>query len=132
MPYPKRTDYRNYTEFYLACEKWRVDNNVPMRSLTHGELEKHHYQALKENPLYREEFQHDILREELMMAMPIVPETATPAPVTIPEKPYWLSHKQWDEINQLKGMLVHLQNKVKELEIEKRPEKKPPKGTIPL
>ena len=41
-----------------------------MTEISHAELEKHHYQALK-NPQYQLEGMMDVLYEEMMMAMPV-------------------------------------------------------------
>ncbi len=38
-----------------------------------------------------------------------------------PQAPW--DKKQWDEVTQLKGMVLHLNNKVKELQVKRKPKK---------
>uniref|UniRef100_A0A6M3KUJ8 Uncharacterized protein n=1 Tax=viral metagenome TaxID=1070528 RepID=A0A6M3KUJ8_9ZZZZ len=51
--------------------------------IEHGEMQKYHYQALS-NPFYLIEGQMDVLREELMMNMPVYREPEPP--MVIPQK----------------------------------------------
>ena len=41
-------------------------------------MQRHHEQAVRENPLYRLEGMLDVLREDLMMNMPVFPEIKPP------------------------------------------------------
>ncbi len=52
--------------------------------LSHAEMQKYHYQALREDPMYRMEFMMDVLREEMMMNMPVYHEPEPPQ--IIPQK----------------------------------------------
>ena len=64
--------------------------------ISHSELEKDHYQALK-NPAYQIEGMIDVLREEMMMNMPY--------PQEVPQEriePRW-ERKQWDIVEQLRA-----------------------------
>ena len=47
--------------------------------IPHGELEKHHYQALSD-PMYQMECMNDVLRDDVMMNMPVLPEPAKELP----------------------------------------------------
>ena len=55
-----------------------------MGELSHAELEQYHYRALS-NPLYQVEGLVDVLREEIMMNMPVfeIKEAIEEPPVTI-------------------------------------------------
>ena len=46
-----------------------------VKEILHGELEKYHYQALSD-PMYRMECMNDVLRDDVMMNMPVLSEPA--------------------------------------------------------
>ena len=50
---------------------------------SHAELERYHYQALS-NPLYRMEGMMDVIREEVMMNMPVPPIVERPLVIETP------------------------------------------------
>lgn len=83
------------------------------RGTPHAELQKYHYQALK-NPAYQLEGMADVLREEMMMNIPVrQPEQVSP-PATNTEAQPW-SASQWDKVQQLQGRILHLQGEVNRL-----------------
>ena len=78
---------------------------------SHAEMQSEHYQALK-NPQYRLDGMFDVLREEIMMAIPSIEPVEK---VTSPQiEPTEFSSKEWDRL-QLKGRLIHLENMVFEI-----------------
>ena len=79
-----------------------------MKIQSHAEQNWPHYQALRNDPLYREQFNADVLYEEIMMAMPV----SRPAPEPIVQPPRNLSPKEWGEMQQLRGLVLHLQETI--------------------
>ena len=75
--------------------------------VTHADLEHYHYEALN-NPAYAAECIAELKFEEAMMNMPILLE-----PVEAQAEPQWTA-PQWDIINQLRGQVNFLQNKINE------------------
>lgn len=67
-----------------------------MTELSHGKLERFHYEALK-NPAYQTEGMMDVLREELFMNMPVSSER----PIEQRPEPTWTG-KQWDIVTQIR------------------------------
>lgn len=72
-----------------------------MREIPHAEMEKWHYQALK-NPRYQMEGMMDVMREEMSMTMPLL-DREEPTPVY--KDTEW-TNQQWGVIEQLKSELV--------------------------
>ena len=96
-----------------------------MGEIPHYELEKYHYQALK-NPMYRMEYMFDILREELMMNLPYLKEERPDE--SLPE-PEW-TKKQWGYVQQIKSEVVGWRQKHAELQLaidKLQPKRKKPK-----
>ena len=82
-----------------------------MGEQTHAKMQSEHYQALK-NPQYRLDGMFDVLREEIMMAMPPIERIPEEKPVTQPRE---FSSEEWDELQELKGRLIHLENMLFEI-----------------
>ncbi len=80
---------------------------------SHAESERHHYAALK-NVAYQTEGLMDVLREEMMMNMPVFPFEGSDQGATLNVGTPW-SGRQWDRVKQLEGMVNHLQGKVEEM-----------------
>ena len=78
---------------------------------SHAEMQSEHYQALK-NPQYRLDGMFDVLREEIMMAMPPTERILEEKPATQPRE---FSSEEWEELQQLKGRLIHLENMLFEI-----------------
>ncbi len=76
----------------------------------HCDLEKYHYQC--KDPRYLAEGMADVIREELSMVMPYCELKEEPKEA-IPQ-PEW-TKRQWDKVQQLQAMVLHLQNKVAKL-----------------
>ena len=79
-----------------------------MGEQSHAQMQSEHYQALK-NPQYRLDGMIDVLREEIMLNMP-TSYTQKTEPIQI--EPREFSSKEWAELNQIKGRLIHLEGKV--------------------
>ena len=78
--------------------------------VSHAELEKYHYRAVKENVNYRLEGMMDVLREELSMSFPsLEPKEQQPNFPQIPP-----NHKLYRELQQTRGMVLYLQKKLNE------------------
>jgi len=76
-----------------------------------GVLERYHHQAIRDNPEYRAQFNADVLREEMMMAMPIVqPRVEEPAL----EPPMEWQRRQWGYVQQLRAQVNYLNSKLAE------------------
>ena len=78
---------------------------------SHAEMQSEHYQALK-NPQYRIDGMFDVLREEIMMAMPPTERILVEEPITQPRE---FSSEEWEELQQIKGRLIHLENMLFEI-----------------
>ena len=84
-----------------------------MMEVSHAELEKYHYRAVKENVSYRLEGMMDVLREELSMSFPslepkeLEPKEQQPNFPQIPP-----NHKLYRELQQTRGMVLYLQKKL--------------------
>lgn len=78
-----------------------------MRELGHADLCSDHYQALK-NPLYRQEFMMDVMREELSMELPWHNPDFGDARAT---QIVYRTRPVDKEIAQLKAKIMHLENK---------------------
>ena len=91
---------------------------IILSELTHAEMQKWHYQAVKNNPFYRLEGMMDVFFENLSYQMPYhyPPE---PVEQKLPPVPAWTS-QQRDYVQQLKGQMLHLEKKVDTLSQEKR------------
>lgn len=91
---------------------------MKMKIMSHGELERYHYAALRDDPQYREEFRQDVFREELMMAMPL-----SYVPQAQPEPEQW-EYRQWQAVQRLKAELVYIRKQLAELH-KKQPKWQP-------
>ena len=93
-----------------------------MNEIPHCEMQKYHYEAIRTNPFYALACQLDVLREEMMLNMPVYPREPEPIEPSIPE-PEW-STRQWDTILQLKAMILHLEKRLNELELRTKKRRK--------
>ena len=84
-------------------------NRNRMGEQTHAEMQSEHYKALRTNPFYYAEFMLDVLREELMMTMP---RAYTQEAMPIQLEPREFSSREWAELSQTRGRLIHLERKV--------------------
>lgn len=73
---------------------------------SHAELQQHHYQAVRENPMYAAEGMMDVMLEELSMNIP-----AYEPPLEQEPEPEWTRH-QWDIVQQLRAQVQYLQKQV--------------------
>lgn len=85
------------------------------RELTHAELERNHYQEVKENPLYVAEGMMDIRLEEFSMNMPISPNGETGLNTERTTQEAW-DKNQWHIVQQLQGEMANLKRKFLDLE----------------
>ena len=74
---------------------------------SHAEQNAEHYKLLRENPEYLHEFKMDVLREEIMMAMPYYPEPQAAPEQVIDPPPY-------ESLRQLRAELNYYKNKLNE------------------
>ena len=89
-----------------------------MMEIEHCDLEKWHYQALK-NPLYVLDGMADVIREDLMMNAPESSNGRKPVFGTGGEGSSPSSGTR-DDVEQLRRMLLYLQSKVMELRVSKK------------
>ena len=80
---------------------------------SHAEMQFEHYQAFK-NPQYRLDGMFDVLREEIMMAMP-TNQFYIQRTEPIQTEPREFSSLEWEELQQIKGRLIHLENMLFEI-----------------
>ena len=88
-----------------------------MTELTRGEMEKHHFREVANNPFYAAEGMMDVRLEEFAENINMLPKSVEP----IKQEPW--NRKQWDVVNQFRGELLYFKNKVVALE-EKTPLKR--------
>lgn len=74
---------------------------------SHAELQKYHYEAVRDNLEYRILGQMDVMREQIGLEMPRVPIEETKMDVITPEPT-----AQVNNIIQLRGQVLYLQNKI--------------------
>ena len=94
-----------------------------MPELSHCEMQKEHYQAIQ-NPLYALEGLTDIMREELLMNMPVLPEVTDlishnsliSQSSKEPQDTEEWTHRQWDYVKQLKAALLYFEKRLIKLE----------------
>lgn len=87
----------------------------PSQTKSHCELERHHYQALS-NPLYTLEGMADVIREDLMMNMPILerPEPVRPQEIIHIIRHSDMSAEDYDLLQQTALRVGHLEKKLAE------------------
>uniref|UniRef100_A0A6M3KWQ3 Uncharacterized protein n=1 Tax=viral metagenome TaxID=1070528 RepID=A0A6M3KWQ3_9ZZZZ len=86
-----------------------------MPTKSHAELEKFHYQAVRDNPMYVLDGMASVIREELAMQMPSLLIKEEEVQLTVPSE-----HKLYNELQQTKGLLLHLQRKLNELTAKRK------------
>ena len=92
----------------------------PKQTKGHAELEQYHYQALS-NPLYVLEGLADVMREELMMNMPILPlPSPAPGERIVIHRHSNMSAENWDLLQQTALRVGHLEKKLAERRKPKR------------
>ena len=89
-----------------------------MKIQSHAEQNWPHYQAIRNDPVYRAQCQADDLYEEIMMNMPV----SRPAPEPVAQPSRNLSPKEWGEMQELRGLVLHLQGVINKHVDYKKPD----------
>ena len=76
---------------------------------SHAELERYHYEAVRDNLEYRMTGQIEIMREEILMHIPRAPIEETEQNI-VPPEPIILI----DSITQLQGQILYLRHKLEQ------------------
>jgi hypothetical protein len=110
-----------------------------MAELTHADLERHHYQAVRDNPLYRLAGMMDVEMEWLAMNVPSESDLSELAELEdrvgnleeISAESRQIPRRYYGQFQQIRGEVANLSNKVAELSAKKRrPVKSSYKGLV--
>ncbi len=82
-----------------------------MAEKTHAELERHHYNEVRNNPQYATEGMMDVRMEEFSMNMLVY----EPTEVVVQPEELW-EKRQWNIVSQLRGEMLNLKKKFLDLE----------------